>query len=129
MGQVPKMSESELEVMRGVWAAGGAATSPALHRALSRTRDWKLNTVLTFLSRLSAKGLIRVEKQGRGRPSLYVAAMTEAEYKRAETRDFLGQVHGGSVGSLMTALCGEDTPSAQVLAELRAWFLDQEGQA
>ncbi len=123
MNQLPKMSESEQEVMRAVWAMGGSATSPALHAALLQSRDWKLNTVLTFLSRLAAKGLIRVDKQGRGRPSRYTAAMTEDEYKRAETAAFLGQVHGGSVQSLMTALCGEETPDAQTLAELKDWFL------
>lgn len=119
---MPKISESELEVLRAVWALGGCATSPALHEALLETRAWKLNTVLTFLSRLSDKGLIRVEKQGRGKPSRYIAVLTEAEYKEAETRTFLGQVHGGSVGSLLTALAGEDALDAAALAELRDWF-------
>ena len=83
--------------------------------------------MLTFLSRLTAKGLIRVEKQGRGRPSRYVAALTEEAYKRSVTQSFLGRVHGGSVGSLLTALRGEEDLSGQVLEELRAWFRDQEG--
>lgn len=123
------ISKSELEVMRTIWAMGGSATSPALHEALLETRSWKLNTVLTFLSRLSDKGLIRVEKQGRGKPSRYIAVLTEGAYKEAETRAFLGQVHGGSVGSLLTALAGEDTLDAAALAELRDWFsrLELEG--
>ena len=120
--RVQKMSEAELEVMRAVWRCGGAVTSPFLHEVLSETRAWKQNTVITFLSRLADKGLIRAEKAGRGKPSRYVALVTEEAYKRLETMDFLQEVHGGDLGSLMTALCGDERPSPQRLAELRDWF-------
>ena len=122
MKPVQKMSDAELEVMRAVWAAGGAATSPALHVRLSGTREWKQNTVITFLARLADKGLIRAEKKGRGKPSLYVALLTEEEYKRCETMEFLDEVHGGSVKGLMTALCGGEALTRAQLCELKDWF-------
>lgn len=117
-----KMSDAELEVMGAVWGCGGAATSAQVHEALSHTREWKLNTVITFLNRLEDKGLIRAEKQGRGRSARYIARVTEEEYRRLETQTFLTTVHHGSVASLMTALCGDGSLDRESLRELRAWF-------
>lgn len=117
-----KMSESEREVMDAVWALGGCATSAQVHEALSHTREWKLNTVITFLNRLEDKGLIHAEKQGRGRSARYAARMTEEEYRRMETRSFLDDVHHGSVASLMTALGGNAKLSREDVQTLRAWF-------
>lgn len=124
---VQKMSDSEHEVMRAVWANGGTVTSPQLHQELGKTREWKQNTVITFLSRLVDKGLIRAEKKGRGKPSLYVAVLTQEDYKRCETMDFLSEIHGGSVKGLMTALCGSEALDRTQLLELKSWFdgLDQ----
>lgn len=122
MRQIQKMSDAEMEVMKVVWRCGGSITSPALHQELSKTREWKQNTVITFLSRLTDKGIITAEKQGRGKPSRYVARLTEEEYKRCETMAFLDAVHGGSMASLMTALCGNEEPTRAQLGELKAWF-------
>lgn len=122
MGKVQRMSDAEMEVMKAVWRCGGEATSAALHQTLSATREWKLNTVITFLARLADKGLIRAEKQGRGRPSRYIAQLTQEQYKRCETADFLNAVHGGSMKSPMTALCGGEQLTRAQLSELRRWF-------
>lgn len=122
MEPIQKMSDAEMEVMKAVWRNGGTVTSPALHQELSKTREWKQNTVITFLTRLADKGIISAEKQGRGRPSLYVARLTEEEYRRCETMAFLDAVHGGSVQSLMTALCGDSAPTRAQLGALKAWF-------
>lgn len=122
MKQVQKISDAEMEVMKAVWQNGGAVTSAFLHHRLGETKEWKLNTVITFLARLTDKGLIRAEKQGRGKPSLYIALLTEEEYKRCETVAFLNAVHGGSVKSLLTALCGEEAPSRAQLKDLQDWF-------
>ena len=117
-----KMSEAELEVMGAVWRCGGTVTSAQVHEELSHTREWKLNTVITFLNRLEDKGLIRAEKQGRGRSARYIARVTEAEYRRLETQSFLSEGHHGSVASLMTALCGDGLLDQEALQELRSWF-------
>lgn len=122
MKQIQKMSDAEMEVMKVLWNCGGAATSPALHELLSSTKEWKQNTVITFLARLTDKGLIRAEKQGRGKASLYVALITEEEYKRCETADFLNQVHDGSMTSLMAALSGGRQLTRGQLQELKDWF-------
>lgn len=126
MKRVQKMSDAEMEVMKVVWRCGGAIISPVLHLELSKTREWKQNTVITFLARLTDKGIIAAEKQGRGKPSRYVAQLTEEEYKRCETMVFLDTVHGGSMKSLMTALCGDETPTRTQLDELKAWFENME---
>lgn len=122
MAAQQKMSEAEREVMGAVWSRGGVCTSAQIYDELGQTREWKLNTIITFLNRLEDKGLIRSEKRGRGRSARYLACVTEEEYRQMETQSFLTVVHHGSVASLMTALCGDAALDREALQELRTWF-------
>lgn len=65
MNSIQKMSDAEAEVMRVIWAAEGPVTSQAVLAELNKRKDWKPTTVLTFLSRLTEKGLLRTEKRKR----------------------------------------------------------------
>lgn len=125
MKKLIKISQSELEVMHVLWNNGNTAASSYIHRQLSQVKEWKLNTVITFLSRLCEKGYVKADKKGRGKPSQYTALVTEEKYKQMETSMFLNAVHKGSVKSLMTALCEDENMSGREIKELREWFLEQ----
>ena len=72
------ISDSELELMRIVWARGGRARFAEVMEALAaQEKEWKANTVLTFLSRLVEKEMLAVEK--RGRLNIYVALLREED--------------------------------------------------
>jgi predicted transcriptional regulator len=59
-----ELSETELEVLKALWAAG-SGTVRELHERLARQgRQWAYTTVLTFLMRLEAKGYVASEKTG-----------------------------------------------------------------
>lgn len=125
MKKLQRMSDAEREVMHFVWASGNSISSAALIAALkTANKDWKPNTVLTFLARLVEKGFLTTVRHGRANE--YIPLVSKAEYKRYETRSFLNSVHGGAVKSLVAALCDGDGLTAQDLAELRAWFSEQE---
>ena len=54
---IPQVSDSELELIRIVWASGGAATYASIMEELAKAgRTWQKNTVITLLSRLVDKG-------------------------------------------------------------------------
>lgn len=53
-------------------------------------------------------------------------AVSEADYRAGETRDFLREVHGGSVQSFFAALGSPGSLSGAEIEELRRW-LDGEG--
>lgn len=125
MKKLAKISASELEVLQVLWNNHNTATSTYIHQQLSQLKEWKLNTVITFLARLSDKGYVKADKKGRGKPSQYTAIVTEEKYKQMETHMFLDAVHKGSVKSLMTALCKDKHMSDKEVGELKEWFLNQ----
>ena len=120
------ISDSELELMRIVWARGGRARFAEVMEALAaQEKAWKANTVLTFLSRLVEKEMLAVEK--RGRLNIYVALLREEEYADSQTRSFLDRIYGGNAGRLVSSLLKQDCLTADDLEELRA-FWEKGGQ-
>ena len=60
---ISQVSDSELELMKIVWASGGTALYAHIMDELSRAgRTWQKNTVITLLSRLVEKGLLKTNK-------------------------------------------------------------------
>lgn len=107
--------------MRLIWAASGSASSAEVLDGLKViNKEWKPNTVLTFLARLVEKGLLTAVK--RGRSNEYKALVSEAEYKRFETRSFLNSVYNGSVKNFIAALYEGNDLTAEEIAELQEWF-------
>lgn len=113
-----KISGSEMEVMRIIWEKDGEITSSELTEKLSSV--WKPTTISTFLKRLSDKGVLNVRRDGK--TGYYSAAITEEEYKREQTKEFMEEIHSGSVGSLFAALCDSKELSEDKLSELKQWF-------
>ena len=125
MRKLQKMSEAEREIMQLVWAAGGSVSSAELLYDLkAMDKDWKPNTVLTFLARLVEKGILTCVRHGRSNE--YIPLLTESEYKHFETRSFLDAVHAGSIKSFVAALYDHDGLTSADVAELKAWLAQQE---
>ena len=92
------MSDSEKEIMKLIWDHGGAMTISELLDQIERTgRDWKRTTVRTFISRLIDKGMLISQKEGRG--ARYVARISEEEYLKTQSVQFVNQVFGGNVST------------------------------
>ncbi len=122
-----QLSDSELELMRVVWGRGGRARFAQVMEALAaQGKDWKANTVLTFLSRLVEKEMLAVEKNGR--LNVYVALLREEDYADQQTRSFLDRVYGGNAGRLVSSLLKQDCLTAEDLDELKA-FWEKGGKA
>jgi len=122
--KLQKISEAEMEVMRIIWDKGGSVTSAELQSELkSAGKEWRINTILTFLARLTEKGILSSKRKGRS--NQYTALVSEEEYKHYETLSFLNTVHGGSVKNFMAALFDGDELGREDISELRDW-LDKE---
>ena len=102
-----RLSDSEFTIMQEIWSRSGPVTAGGLVEAFSERRCWKIQTVSTFLTRLVDKGML-------------------TDYRAGETRDFLREVHGGSVQSFFAALGSPGSLSGAEIEELRRW-LDGEG--
>lgn len=118
--KLSKISEAEMEVMQIIWASDEPLASSDIIEQIPSQREIKITTLLTFLSRLTEKGLLSYEK--RGKKHYYFAIVTEREYKKFESKSFLSAIHGGSIKSFMVALCDDDEISREELEELKKWL-------
>lgn len=112
-----KIQDSELAVMRVLWAAGTPLPLIEIRRILAKRCGWEDSTVKTLLRRLQAKGAVRLERRG-----VYAALVSEAEYSEWSTQNFLDKLYAGSAKKLVASLVSEGKLSQDDIAELSALF-------
>lgn len=120
---IQQISDSELELMRIVWARGGTALYAHIMEDLEKAGcTWQKNTVITLLSRLVEKGLLRTSKLGRR--NQYTALATEADYQAAQAQTLLNKLYEGSAKGLVSTLIERELLSAADYEELRSFWRD-----
>ena len=120
---IQQISDSELELMRIVWARGGTALYAHIMEDLEKAgRTWQKNTVITLLSRLVEKGLLRTSKLGRR--NQYTALATEADHQAAQAQTLLNKLYEGSAKGLVSTLIERELLSAADYEELRSFWRD-----
>ena len=119
---IKKLPDTELEVMQAVWACEPPVSRAEIDVILKEKHPMALTTLLTLLTRLSEKGFIRIEKEGRS--SKYYPLVSQQEYLAQQSNRFLHKLCGGSLSVFATALCDSGLTKEE-LAELRS-LLDKE---
>ena len=114
-----KISDSELEVMRVLWAADKALPVTEIRKALQLSMGWEATTVKTLVGRLCAKGVIAQEKRN---VFYYSALVSEKEYNDWATGRLINRLYRGSAKNLVAALVDSEGLSAEDIEELRAMF-------
>lgn len=84
---MPVLGELENAVMEILWAHRGKLSVREVHEVLRRQRDLAYTTVMTVLDRLSKKGIVARELDGRA--WLYRPALTRVELVAGEIQDLL----------------------------------------
>lgn len=121
MNQAQQMSDAEMEIMRLIWNSDGQILfGPLMSELDKKGRNWKANTVLTFLTRMTEKGMLCVEK--RGRLNIYHAQLSENEYLEGLTQSFVSKVYGGDAKSLVAALLRRECLKKQDIDEIQAFW-------
>ena len=122
LGKFQKLSDTEMEVMRMIWASDHPVTSGELLNFFARKKgkEWKGQTIATFLARLVEKGVLLAAR--RGRSNTYTPRISPKEYRRLEAQSMLDQMYKGSVGNFLAALYDGETVSEEDLIELREWL-------
>lgn len=114
---IRRLPDAELEVMNAVWACEAPASRTDIEEILKQTRPMAATTLLTQLSRLTEKGFLRLEKQGR--TNCYTPLIPKGDYLAAQSRRFVEKLCGGSMTTFAAALCSSGL-SREELEELRA---------
>ena len=114
-----KISDSELEVMHTLWAAGEPLPIADIRRELGERKGWEATTVKTLVQRLCVKGVVEQQKQ---KLFYYRPLITEQEYNDWATSALISKLYRGSARELVAALVQSDSLSEKDVDELRAYF-------
>ena len=121
---MPQISESELILMKIIWKNGGTALFSHIMQELAKEQnEWKNNTVLTLLSRLTAKNYLKTKKLGRRNE--YIAAVSEQEYQTAQTHGFLDKVYEGNAKNLVATLLRQDILTEQEWTVIETFWKEE----
>lgn len=120
---IQQVSDSELELMKIVWASGGTARYAQIMEELEKAgRTWQKNTVITLLSRLVDKGLLKTSKIGRRNE--YTALVSQGEYQAQQARALVGKLYAGDARGLVATLIQGEMLSAEDYEELKRFWED-----
>lgn len=113
---IRRLPDAELEVMQAVWACKSPVTRVDVEKILFQTHPMAMTTLLTLLTRLSDKGFLTIEKEGR--KSRYIPCISRETYLASQSKTFVDKLCGGSISAFATALCSSGLTKEE-LAQLR----------
>lgn len=118
-----KLSEREWTVLNALWETDGAEFGVLVTKLYENT-GWSRNTVLTYLTRMEAKGLVWIDKETY--PHIYHATLDRESCQQQERQSFLHRVYSGSAGELIAAFLKEEPISPEERERLRKILDDME---
>lgn len=116
MKNIPRISETEWQIMKLLWAESPVTANQVVEK-LEGVTTWKPKTVKTLLNRLINKEAIRFTIEGR--TYLYYPAVTEMECVKAENQSFLEKVYGGALNVMFANFLQDRELSRQEIEELK----------
>ena len=118
---IQQISDSELELMKIIWANGGRIKYADIMEELAKKGStWQKNTVITLLSRLVDKGLLKTSKIGRRNE--YIALVSESDYQSTQARSLLNKLYAGDAKGLVATLIQGEMLSEEDYQELKRFW-------
>ena len=117
MNRLPQISEAEFEVMKIVWQYAPVSTNEITDR-LMNTTSWGAKTIQTLIKRLTNKGALTYEKEGR--VYVYTPLVKENEYISQQSNSFLRRFYDGDITAMLSAYIKNDRLSAEEIGTLRS---------
>ena len=117
MKRMPRISETEWEVMKVVWTQGPCPAGQIIEALTRRDPTWHPKTVKAFLSRLVRKKALGFRNEGRA--YLYRALVEEKDCVDAASESFLARVFGGSLKPMLAHFVERKKLSEEEIRELR----------
>ncbi len=119
------ISDYELALMKIIWANGGTAMYADIAADLESKGDgWTKNTIITLLSRLVEKGMLKTSKTGRR--NIYTATVAEDEYQGVQAAAFVNKVYDGNTKGLVASLINRNMLSQEDYEELTKYWTGKE---
>ena len=117
MKNEPRISETEWEIMRALWARHPRTANELLAELAAADPAWHPKTLRTLLGRLVRKQAL--EFQVAGREYLYSPLVTEKECVATASESFLERTFGGSMRPMLAYFAEQRRITKADLEELR----------
>jgi len=117
MKRIPRISETEWEVMKVIWMRAPCSAGEVIEALTRRDPTWHPKTVKAFLSRLVRKKALGFKKEGRA--YLYRPLVEEKECVDVASESFLERVFGGSLKPMLVHFVERKKLSDEEIRELR----------
>jgi predicted transcriptional regulator len=125
MAKTKRLPDAEFAVMKAAWELAPPITTSMLMERIGYERGWKLQTLISHLSRLVDRGFVRTEKLSKER--LYYPLISKQEYLQFETKNFVETYHDRSIVSLVNTLLDGKESRDEDLDELSEWLKGKKG--
>jgi len=116
MSKVIKISDAEIEVMKVVWKKNPISSNEIIEE-LSRTTSWASKTVRTLINRLTNKGALNYNQEGKS--YLYIPAISKEECVKTETESFLDRMFDGALMPMLTHFAKSKKLSSEDIEKLK----------
>jgi BlaI family penicillinase repressor len=117
MKRMPRISETEWEVMNVLWSQAPCSAGAIIEALLLTDASWHPRTVKAFLNRLVKKKVLGFSKEGRA--YVYRPLVRREECVDAASESFLERVFGGSLKPMLVHFVRREKLSAEEIRELR----------
>ena len=116
------VTHAEWSIMEQLWES--PKTLMELVNTLAETVGWSKSTVTTMVRRMTEKGLIDFDTDGRTK--LFHAAVTREEVAAQETGSLLSRAYHGSLGLMLSAMVSSKHLTKSDIDELYAILKEAE---
>ena len=118
MKSIPRITETEWELMQIAWSRGPATAQEIFDALVVRDASWHPKTARTLLNRLVKKKALGYRKEGR--TYVYRPLVTEGDCVGAESTSFLDRVFGGSLKPMLAHFVEREKLTLKEINELKA---------
>ncbi len=125
MNRIPKISDTEWEIMRVVWARHPVTAAEIIEQLSANDSSWHPKTARTLLARLVQKKALDYEAQGRS--YVYRPLVSESECVAAASESFVSRVFGGSLRPLLAHFVEQQKLTKKDLEKLERLLNERRG--
>ena len=118
-----ELTTAESMVMKTIWDHPHEMALQEIMKLTNETygKDWKPQTVSTYIAKLVKKGFLRMNQSGRN--ATYEIIIPELSYQQEQSRKFVKFWNRGSVAQFLTAFYKDHKLTKEEIEELRKFVL------
>lgn len=121
--KIEKLTKAEMEFMEYIWTSEGKKTLQNFVDYFYE-HSWERPTISTYLHRLTQKGFLRYEKQGRY--YYYEPLISKLEYDQFQINESMKKMYGMPMEGVIASFFGKEKLSKKQLDKVREFLNELE---